>query len=407
MANFDNFADSLMSMSGLTTDSIKGIFENILEQANSAQEAESMAADAFSSMIMDSMQNAMLTGLSDMVMSSLVAPLMESMLAGAVTSSTVLASGGATAAASMAAGGAYAGAANASGGASAAGAMAAGGASAATSMASGGAAAGGLIGSFLDTAKAYLTAFGAVMSDPEVQAAIADMGKTFGSVAGGLYSMSGGGYRAPSSGGGGGGGGGGGNSEADKLAESMKKLGDVIGDEIKRLTGAMDDFDPKRGRDTLLAEFAINTAKARSGDTGALDTLAKLSKEIENATKLTAASALDLNATRGWLAASLADTLTSLKLDLPKFAVGTNYVPRTMAAIVHEGEAIVPKAYNPWAGGGATQQSNARLEALVTQLIEDNRIQAGEIARLQARVARVVEKWDGDGMPAERVEAVI
>lgn len=275
-------------------------------------------------------------------------------------------------------------------------------------MATGGAAAGGLIGSFLDTAKAYLTAFGAVMSDPEVQAAIADLGKTFGGVVGMTWTAQ------QSWGGGGGGsqsgrgdGGGGGKSEADKLAESMKKLGDVIGDEIKRLTGAMDDFDPKRARDSLLAEFAINTAKARSGDTGALDTLTKLSKEIENATKLTAASALDLNATRGWLAASLADTLTSLKLDLPKFAVGTNYVPRTMAAVIHEGEAIVPKAYNPWAGGGATQQSNARLEALVTQLIEDNRIQAGEIARLQARVARVVEKWDGDGMPAERVEAVI
>lgn len=285
--------------------------------------------------------------------------------------------------------------------------MASGGASAANAMVSGGSAAGAIVASAVEQARAQVNAYTQILSDPDVQAGIKDISKMMGDVAGMTFtakqSWGGGGSFS----GGGGGGGGGGKSEADNLAASMKKLGEVIGDEIKRLTGAMDEFDPKRARDSLLSEFAINTAKARSGDTGALDTLTKLSKEIENATKLTAASALDLNATRGWLAASLADTLTSLKLDLPKFAVGTNYVPRTMAAIVHEGEAIVPKAYNPWAGGGATQQSNARLEALVTQLIEDNRIQAGEIARLQARVARVVEKWDGDGMPAERVEAVI
>ena len=54
-------------------------------------------------------------------------------------------------------------------------------------------------------------------------------------------------------------------------------------------------------------------------------------------------------------------------------------------------------------GGGNTQ----RLEALVAQLIDDNRRQAGEIARLNARMARVMEKWDGDGMPAARVEAAV
>jgi hypothetical protein len=40
----------------------------------------------------------------------------------------------------------------------------------------------------------------------------------------------------------------------------------------------------------------------------------------------------------------------------PAFAVGTNYVPRDMTAIIHEGEAIVPKAYNPAAGGQAMPQ---------------------------------------------------
>lgn len=35
----------------------------------------------------------------------------------------------------------------------------------------------------------------------------------------------------------------------------------------------------------------------------------------------------------------------------PKLATGTNYVPRNMVARIHEGEAVVPKRFNPWAGG--------------------------------------------------------
>ena len=39
-------------------------------------------------------------------------------------------------------------------------------------------------------------------------------------------------------------------------------------------------------------------------------------------------------------------------------------------------------------------------------LREENRQQAGEIARLNLRMARVLEKFDGDGMPATREDAV-
>ena len=67
-------------------------------------------------------------------------------------------------------------------------------------------------------------------------------------------------------------------------------------------------------------------------------------------------------------------------LRLPSFAVGTNYVPRDMLAQIHEGEAIVPRAYNPAAnpviGGGDTQ----RLESLVAGL-------TAEFQRLQAIVS--------------------
>ena len=66
---------------------------------------------------------------------------------------------------------------------------------------------------------------------------------------------------------------------------------------------------------------------------------------------------------------------------IPKFDVGTNYVPRDMLAQIHEGEAIVPKAYNPAANpgmGGGSSQTEALLAALLEQA-----------ARLETRLAAI------------------
>ena len=53
---------------------------------------------------------------------------------------------------------------------------------------------------------------------------------------------------------------------------------------------------------------------------------------------------------------------------LPAFAQGTNYVPRDMVAMVHQGEAIVPARYNPANGG------NAELVAEIKALREEVRV---------------------------------
>jgi hypothetical protein len=41
-------------------------------------------------------------------------------------------------------------------------------------------------------------------------------------------------------------------------------------------------------------------------------------------------------------------------MDLPSFAVGTDYVPRDMIARIHQGERIVPAAQNRGGAGGVT-----------------------------------------------------
>jgi len=95
---------------------------------------------------------------------------------------------------------------------------------------------------------------------------------------------------------------------------------------------------------------------------------------------------------------------------IPAFAVGTNYVPYDTPAVVHKGERIIPAADNRALMAalqpGPAAAGNAELVAEVRALREDNRALGGEVLRLQNRLAKVIEKWDGDGLPHERDEAV-
>jgi hypothetical protein len=72
---------------------------------------------------------------------------------------------------------------------------------------------------------------------------------------------------------------------------------------------------------------------------------------------------------------------------LPAFAVGTNYVPRDMTARIHEGEAIVPKAFNPWANGGSTGGDS---EALIAEL----RTVTAQLVKVEARLAEIEKTND-------------
>ena len=44
---------------------------------------------------------------------------------------------------------------------------------------------------------------------------------------------------------------------------------------------------------------------------------------------------------------------------IPKLATGTNYVPEDMVALIHQGEAVVPKKFNPYANGIDTQLTSS------------------------------------------------
>lgn len=57
---------------------------------------------------------------------------------------------------------------------------------------------------------------------------------------------------------------------------------------------------------------------------------------------------------------------------LPQFAVGTNFVTYDMDARIHKGEAILPAAFNPWAGGKSLVDM-ARVERLLEVLVSEVR----------------------------------
>jgi len=73
---------------------------------------------------------------------------------------------------------------------------------------------------------------------------------------------------------------------------------------------------------------------------------------------------------------------------LPEFRIGTNYVPADMVAKIHEGEAIVPKAYNPAANGSNNAQLLQAVQALEEKMAQmiDAQERGNESASSSARV---------------------
>ncbi len=213
-----------------------------------------------------------------------------------------------------------------------------------------------------------------------------------------------------SSGGGGGGGGGGGNS----LVSAFQSLTDAIFKEVERIRGLV--AGPNLlGLAHAQSTFAIATAQARAGDQSAAGALPGLSQAMLTLAEANAHSLSELNYIRAQTAASLQMTGTMLAsqygLTIPSFDVGTNYIPHDMIAMLHQGEAVQPRAYNPaaggWSGGGGGGGGgiDPGLRALVIALVEKQAAQDEELKNIRyegKRTADILEQWNTTGMVPER-----
>jgi tape measure domain-containing protein len=162
--------------------------------------------------------------------------------------------------------------------------------------------------------------------------------------------------------------------DAQRAAEQIKAawqgVTDSLFDEVKRIRGLLGT--PQQSYAQAQAQFAITAAQAAAGDQNAAKALPELSRTMLTLAEAQATSLAQLQAIQGSTAATLEQIarqyVGQYGLQVPGFAVGTNYVPQDMLAVVHKGEAIIPAAYNPASGGGGSDAVVAEVQALRAEM---------------------------------------
>lgn len=180
----------------------------------------------------------------------------------------------------------------------------------------------------------------------------------------------------------------------EELRRALEAAGDSVMSEVERLRGSIGGSAAQSAAG-LQAQFAVLTAQARAGDSEALGKLPEISRAIEAAFATTATSALEITRIRGQLADSLSQTLRLLGLD----GADTSTTPASITQPTPE----IPNTNRLRVNSGSSSMDALNIE--VRGMREENQVQARSLAQLQLRVARVLERWDVDGLPVERVEA--
>jgi hypothetical protein len=171
--------------------------------------------------------------------------------------------------------------------------------------------------------------------------------------------------------------GGGGGSGSQTLAQSMIER--IFGSAASALSeGALagitkqieDGYSTQKWNGELQATIIGNAAANAAGavQEAAIATATRIGLDLTGA-------AAHMTTGGGQAAVNALVAAGNATIKLNSYDVGTNYVPHDGPAYLHAGEAVVPRAYNPAAGGS----SSARLEALVEGLTK-------EVQRLQGLV---------------------
>ena len=186
---------------------------------------------------------------------------------------------------------------------------------------------------------------------------------------------------------------------AKAVRDAWQSITDSIMEEVKRIRNIVREED-SQSLAYYQQQFAVKTTAARSGDQEAAKMLPELSKTLLDLAEINATSYFELQLYRSRTAAGLEETARILSgvygTTIPSFDVGTNYVTKDMTARIHQGEAILPKAFNPWAGGSlpdsqGTSERVANLENKLAALSNEVRVVAvstNKINRLLERVSR-------------------
>lgn len=191
---------------------------------------------------------------------------------------------------------------------------------------------------------------------------------------------------------------------AEQLRSAWQSITDSLLDEVRRIRG-LDAANSPQNFAAAQADFFVKSAQARAGDQEAAKLLPSLSEALLSLAQGQLSSAVDLRILRAQIAASLGGTADSLAgrygLTLPHLATGTNNVPQDMVAMLHQGEAVVPRAYNPSLAGADMQ----KVVDAINKLAEQQTAQMRAVVLTGKDTLKVVKQWDQTGLPKERQEA--
>jgi hypothetical protein len=185
-----------------------------------------------------------------------------------------------------------------------------------------------------------------------------------------------------------------------KAQQELAAASSGVVSEIDRLKKSLSGSTEAQSAAALQAQFATTTAQARSGDLTALSKLPTISSALDQAFQLTATTASEVARMKGFLAGSLAETLSVLGAGSAEKAISTISSIDLTAKTETDGLELTPTSTTEGLMSGAS--STAVLIEEISALRVDNQAQARAIVQLQSRLTKVVERWDIDGIPETR-----
>lgn len=191
-------------------------------------------------------------------------------------------------------------------------------------------------------------------------------------------------------------------SAADRIGSAWQSITDSIFSEVQRIRGLMGGGSAQSYAQAQ-AKYSITTAQARAGDQDAARLLPALSQTLLTLAESNATSLTELRRIQGQTSSSLDFTgrgfASQYGLSIPKLDTGTNMVPQDMFALIHKGEAVIPKAYNPVKADG---KSNAELlaelrevRALMAEIRDSSRDTAKSTRTTEKTIVAVTEGGTG------------
>ena len=190
----------------------------------------------------------------------------------------------------------------------------------------------------------------------------------------------------------------------EEYNNSLRGITSSLDAEVNRIRGLFYDKD-SASLAALQSEFAIATASARAGDLSAAEKLPGLAQKMLEVGAAQANSMLDVLRLRAATAASLSETSSIVAAmergDIEEALSGlpVENLPTPQPSVISP----VNPSTRPFFQANTQAQQEIKTE--LQNLREDARAQWATTVQLQTRLTRIVERWDGDGLPMERVEA--